>query len=142
MEAIIARALGADRVVVAMQFLRFGAVGFLGFFVDTAVVYASRGWLGLYGAGVLAYLVTASVNWVLNRLWTFRGKSRDGQPMHRQWGMFMATNLIGFVLNRGMYAILVTVSPFVAANPVFAVAAGAVCGLFTNFSLSRRVVFR
>jgi putative flippase GtrA len=46
------------------------------------------------------------------------------------------------VLNRGTYAVLVTFVPLCAAEPVWAVAAGAVAGMFLNFSLSRAMVFR
>lgn len=121
------------------QFLRFGAVGACGFVVDTATVYALRGTLGLYGAGMVSYLLAATSNWALNRAWTFRGQG-DG-PAHRQWARFMVANLAGFVLNRGTYAALVTWVPLCAAEPVFAVAAGSVAGMFVNFGLSRRMVF-
>jgi putative flippase GtrA len=56
--------------------------------------------------------------------------------------MFMITNLGGFVLNRGTYAILVTFVAAAAAQPVIATASGSVAGMFVNFSLSRRLVFR
>lgn len=121
------------------QFLRFGTVGAIGFLIDTATVYALRGRLGLYGAGMVSYLLAASCNWALNRAWTFRG--RGNGPAHHQWARFLAANLVGFVLNRGTYAALVTWVPLCAAQPVFAVAAGSVAGMFVNFALSRRVVF-
>jgi putative flippase GtrA len=122
------------------QFLRFGVVGTFGFVIDTATVYASRGALGLYGAGVLAFLVAATANWWVNRIWTFRGLGSGA--LHHQWAKFLAANSLGFVLNRGAYFILVTVSVLCAANPVIAVAAGSVTGLAANFTLSRRLVFR
>ena len=122
------------------QFLRFGTVGAFGFLVDTATVYATRGTLGLYGAGVLAFLVAATANWGLNRIWTFRGLGSGA--LHRQWAMFLAANSVGFVLNRGAYFILVTFSVLCAANPVIAVGAGSITGMFANFTLSRRLVFR
>jgi putative flippase GtrA len=122
------------------QFLRFGTVGAFGFLVDTATVYATRGALGLYGAGVLAFLVAATANWGLNRVWTFRGLGSGA--LHRQWAMFLAANSVGFVLNRGAYFILVTFSVLCAANPVIAVGAGSITGMFANFTLSRRLVFR
>lgn len=123
-----------------IDLLRFGTVGGVGFLLDSATVYASRATLGLYGAGVLAYFVAATGNWLLNRVWTFRG--RGSGPAHRQWAAFLAANLVGFVLNRGTYAILVTVSALCARQPVYAIAAGAIAGLFTNFSLSRKLVFK
>ena len=121
------------------QFLRFGVVGACGFVVDTATVYALRFTLGLYGAGMVSYLLAATSNWALNRIWTFRGQGSG--PAHRQWARFMVANLAGFVLNRGTYAALVTWVPLCASQPVFAVAAGSVAGMFVNFGLSRRVVF-
>jgi putative flippase GtrA len=134
------RAATPARVLVARQFLRFGVVGLIGLVIDTAVVYGLRGTLGLYGAGVLAYFVAATGNWLLNRVWTFRGHGSG--PAHRQWAMFVTTNLVGFVLNRGTYVLLVTFLAAAAAQPVIATSAGAVAGMFVNFSLSRRVVFR
>jgi putative flippase GtrA len=128
------------QIAVMVEFIRFGAVGFAGFIVDTASVYATRGWLGLYGAGIVAYFISASFNWLLNRLITFRGKSTGS--LHRQWAMFLVTNMAGFVLNRSTYALLVTVSAAAASQPVIATAAGSVAGMFINFSLSRRLVFR
>ena len=128
------------RIFTLVQFSMFGTVGFVGFLADTATVYSFRYSLGLYGAGAVAYLVAATVTWLLNRLWTFRGSG--GGPAHRQWARFLAVNLIGFVLNRGTYAILVTFVPLCAAEPVYAVGAGAIAGMFLNFSLSRTMVFR
>ncbi len=134
------RLLTAERVLLAREFLRFGAVGLTGLAIDTATVYALRGSLGLYGAGVVAYGIAASTNWLLNRVWTFRGKGSG--PAHHQWVKFLVANLLGFVLNRGTYALLVTFMPLAAAQPVIATSAGSVAGMFVNFSLSRRYVFR
>jgi putative flippase GtrA len=129
----------AQRRIIA-QFLRFGVVGGVGFVVDTATVYSLLHWWGLYGAGVAGFVTAASANWLLNRIWTFRGQGTG--PAHRQWAMFMVTNLAGFVLNRGTYVLLVTFVAIAARQPVIAIAAGAVAGMFVNFSLSRRLVFR
>ena len=128
------------RIDTLVQFLMFGTVGTAGFLVDTATVYALRGSLGLYGAGMVAYVVAATVTWILNRVWTFRGLG--GGPMHQQWARFLVVNLGGFALNRGTYALLVTFVALCAEQPVFATAAGAIAGMFVNFSLNRTMVFR
>lgn len=128
------------RIRVFVQFLMFGTVGVLGWMVDTATVYALRGTLGLYGAGMVSYLVAASCNWLCNRLWTFRGHG-DG-PAHRQWARFLGANIFGFILNRGAYVLLVTFVALCARQPIYATAAGAVAGMFVNFGLSRTLVFR
>ncbi len=120
--------------------MKFGVVGVFGFLIDTAVVYGLRASLGLYGAGAVSYVVAATGNWALNRVWTFRG-SGSGKA-HHQWALFLLTNLVGFTLNRGTYALLVTFVPLCNAQPVFATAAGAVAGMFVNFGMARAVVFR
>ncbi len=128
------------RIATLIQFLMFGTVGAIGFLADTATVYAFRYSLRLYGAGVVAYGVAATVTWLLNRLWTFRGQGSG--PAHHQWARFLMVNLGGFVLNRGTYAALVTFVPLCAEQPVYAVGAGAIAGMFLNFRLSRTMVFR
>jgi putative flippase GtrA len=138
--APLRRSATPARLVMIAQFARFGVVGVSGLIIDTTTVYGLRHALGLYGAGLVAYATSATWNWVLNRLWTFRG--RGSGPAHRQWGMFMITNLAGFVLNRGTYAILVTFVAAAARQPVIATAAGSMAGMFVNFNLSRRLVFR
>src|SRR5215831_18594944 len=75
------------RVTTLVQFLMFGTVGGIGFLADTATVYSLRRSLGLYGAGMVAYVVAATVTWILNRVWTFRGLGSG--PMHRQWARFL-----------------------------------------------------
>ena len=122
-----------------LRMLRFGTAGTAGFLVDTAVVYALRAPLGLYGAGAVSYLVAASVVWLINRRWTFRDRAQ--QPPGRQWTLFLAVNLVGFTLNRGCYAALIATVPVCARMPVLAVAAGAIAGMGVNFMLAQRVVF-
>lgn len=132
--------LSPARVALLAQFLRFGVVGGVTFLVDAATVYALRGSLGLYRAGLVSYVVAATFSWALNRAWTFADADRGAA--HRQWAMFLATNLVGFALNRGTFFALIAYSAFCAANPILPVGAGAIAGMFTNFGLSRRLVFR
>jgi len=134
------RWISPAHLILGAQFVQFATVGVAGLMVDAVVVYATRGWAGLYAAGLLSYLVAVTVTWALNRMWTFRGLGQ-GSAL-RQWARFVVANLLGFVLNRGTYFTLVTVSPLCADQPIYAVAAGAVAGMFANFNLSRGVVFK
>ena len=136
----LAQALPERHRSLGGEFLRFGTVGAFGFCIDVAVVYALRGALGLYGAGMVAYLAAASANWALNRIWTFRDRAHSA--VHAQWARFLLVNLFGFVLNRGAYSILIASLPAARAQPVIAVAAGSISGFLVNFLLSRRLVFR
>lgn len=136
----VRRHLPAARLAATAQFLRFGVVGTLGFVVDTAVVYGTRPLLGLYWGGAAAYLVAATTTWAVNRLWTFHAAPR-GAPL-RQWALFLSTNALGFALNRGTYALLVSLWDTAWREPVLAVAAGSLAGMALNFHLSRNIVFK
>jgi putative flippase GtrA len=139
MQAVLERLLGEALARLAMQFLRFGTVGAAGFVVDTAVVYGLRGAIGIYAAGAAAYCVAATFTWFFNRLWTFRSAPRGAAG--RQWMLFLATQCAGFVVNRGVFALLVTFSPFCATYPAVAIAAGVAAGMFLNFAAAKRFVF-
>jgi putative flippase GtrA len=141
LDRLLLRLLGPRLAGLAREFLRFGTVGTVGFVVDTSVLYGALALgAGLYGGRAISYVTAATTTWLLNRLWTFR--HRGGGPVHQQWALFVAVNLGGFVLNYGTYATLVTFVPLVAAYPVLGVAAGSIAGMFSNFILSRQVVFR
>ncbi len=122
------------------QFLRFGTVGGLGFIVDNAVVYGLRGSVGLNWAGALAFPAAATVTWAVNRIWTFRGQGSGSAGA--QWLRFLAVNSVGFVLNRGTFFILVATSTLCVDYPVLATGAGTAAGMFVNFGLSRKIVFK
>jgi putative flippase GtrA len=51
----------------AEDFLRFGVVGTVGFCVSVCIIYAVRGFMNLYAAGVLAWMISVTVTWWLNR---------------------------------------------------------------------------
>lgn len=138
---LLVRLLGPARAALAQEFLRFGVVGTVGFVVDTTVLYGALALgAGLYGGRAISYVTAATTTWLLNRLWTFRNRA-GGTSAHRQWALFVIVNLGGFALNYGTYAALVTFVPLVAAWPVLGVAAGSIAGMFSNFFLSRALVF-
>ncbi|WP_215746637.1 GtrA family protein [Gluconobacter sp. P1C6_b] len=132
----------SNRPEIIDQFLRFGAVGGLGFLVDWGTVSLLRAPLGLTAATLIAYFVAATENWFLNRFWTFRLSAGSNQHMVLQWLRFLLANSFGFLLNRGMVFLLYATVPLTVRHPVIALAAGALCGMIANFNLSRRLVFR
>lgn len=130
------------RLALIAQFFRFGVVGTVGFLVDAGVLWAMMALgAGPYGGRILSYVAAASATYALNRAWTFRSAAR-GAPVARQWGLFLALNLLGFAANYGTYATLLSTTEAVARWPVLGVAAGSLAGMFINFGLSRRFVFR
>ncbi len=68
-------------LLLAAEFLRFGTVGGLGLLWDVSTFYVVRPFLGFTIATLASFLVAATMNWILNRLWTFRGPRQPGQPV-------------------------------------------------------------
>ncbi|MDE1896861.1 MAG: GtrA family protein [Rhodospirillales bacterium] len=128
------------RLGVSESFIRFAIVGTLGFVWDTGTVYLLRPFVNLYIAGTCSFIVAATINWIINRLWTFRHVEHGAA--HVQWVKFLAANAVGFVFNRGTFFLLVAFSPVVVKHPVIGIAAGSAAGLIFNYLLSKRFVFR
>jgi putative flippase GtrA len=134
--------LNAKRLRLSGEIIRFGVVGVAGFVVDAGVLtlalLAGAGpWLGR----VISYVAAATATFALNRGWTFRHADRS-RPVTRDWGLFLAVNLVGFACNYGTYAALISGVPMMRDLPILAVAAGSLAGMVGNFVLSRRYVFR
>jgi putative flippase GtrA len=122
------------------RFVRFGLVGILGLCWDTGTVYALRDLTGLYVAGTCGFLVAATANWCLNRIWTFG--DRVHETHHTQWAKFIVANSAGFAINRGCFFILISINSYCFEHPVYPVIAGSISGLGANYLLSKRFVFR
>ncbi|WP_415427928.1 GtrA family protein [Acetobacter malorum] len=136
-----APASGSDPRAKLIRLLKFGTVGGLGLVWDSGTLYALRPFIGLTAATLVAYFVAATINWMLNRLWTFKGAGQHDHPV-LQWLRFLLANSLGFLLNRGtVYTLFYTV-PLCVTYPVLALAAGSLAGMFANFNLSQKMVFR
>ena len=96
--------------------------------------------MGPYAGRLVSFFVAASVTWICNRLFTFRGQG--GGHAGVQWAKFLIVSAGGFVLNYGTYAVLIATVPMVHAHPALGVAAGSIAGMFFNFFAARTVVFK
>lgn len=135
------------------QFLRFGAVGAVGFVVDAGMLYASAPVLGWYGARVLSFLAAATATWFLNRRYTFvEVAAAEGATSRatgaaapklvgRQYSQYLLSMLLGGCVNYAVYAATLhwIHGPFAA---LLGVALGSCAGLGVNFAAASRIVFR
>ena len=126
----------------ASEVIRFGISGVAGFIVDAGIVVLFTRGLGLgpIVAQVVGFTIAVTVTWLINRHWTFAEHASE-KWLH-EWTRYVAANLIGAVVNNGVYVVLVLTLAMFSRNPVFAVAAGSLAGIGFNFTLSRFVVFR
>ena len=125
-----------------VQFLKFGTVGFAGFFVDLALLHFALDVLGLnhYFAALFSFPFTVTFTWAGNRYFTFRGKSQGS--IHAQWVRFFMVCGVGLVLNRGAYSILTATVPLVYQYPSLGLIAGTGAGMFFNFFFAKKMVFK
>ncbi|MDI2112319.1 GtrA family protein [Commensalibacter nepenthis] len=123
------------------QFIQFGLVGLSGLALDTCTVYLLRHIIGLTTATLVAYFIAATSNWLINRLWTFHGLGKNKHFVN-QWFTFLITNILGFCLNRGTVLILFHFSQTCVAHPIIALIIGAATGMFANFNISRKLVYK
>ncbi len=124
------------------QFLRFAAVGALGFGVDagTLMLAVHTLSLNLYFGRLISFLTAASFTWALNRRVTFRTVA--SRSYFGEWLRFLLSNSVGGLVNFGVYAGMIHELSLARQAPYLAVAAGSIAGLFVNFSLTKVFVFR
>lgn len=120
-------------------FLRFAAVGAAGFVVNEAGLYVAIHLLGLGrdAAWFFAFVPAVTFTWWGNRTLTFAAQA--SRAWLKEWGRFVATNALGAGVNLAVYETLIHLTRL---DPALALAAGVLCGLVFNFTLSKRVVFR
>jgi putative flippase GtrA len=123
------------------KFVLFGLAGGAGFVVDTAVLYLLKGALGLYGARVVSFLCAVATTWIINRSFAFKGQTAD-LPIWREFLHYLGAMILGGAVNYAVYAVLVATIPLVAEQPVLGVGAGVIAGMFVNFLLADRLVFK
>jgi len=125
------------------QFLRFGIVGAVGYFIDVAVLYLML-YLGLdlYSARVISFISAATSTWIGNRLFTFTTSGSPGRKLSREWAAYIAAMALGGLANYGAYAMLITFLVVLRDHPWLAVAGGTSAGLLINFVLARRILYK
>lgn len=135
----------ADFVAQAREskFLRFAAVGAVGFLVDAAVLAVGLHAFMLepFSARAISFLCAATFTWAINRRFTFP-ESAMAQDHAKEWARFVAVNGVGGLINYGTYAALVTFAFAPFSNPFVALGLGSLAGLVFNFFGSKRFVFQ
>ena len=80
------------------KFLKFGIVGFSGLFIDFGFTYLSKEKLRVqkYFSNAIGFMMAASSNYILNRIWTFH--SEDPKVLV-EYSQFMFISLLGLAIN-------------------------------------------
>ncbi|MBI5540283.1 MAG: GtrA family protein [Bacteroidia bacterium] len=94
-------------LTVFYKFIKFGIVGFTGLLVDFAFTYLFRNILKVnqYIANAVGFIIAATTNYILNRIWTFKSNNPD---VLIEFGEFFLISLIGLGINSIFLWILVS----------------------------------
>ncbi len=124
-------------------FLKFCAVGVIGFLTDIAVLYSAKAWLGWYGARLLSFTCAASLTLLLNRRYTFNSiaVSSTKSGFLTQYMRYLVLMMFGGTINYLTYVAVLEYFP-ISFAPLMGVGLGSIAGLALNFTLARMVVFR
>jgi len=101
--------------ILILKFLKFGVVGVSGAVIDFGVTALCKGILGLPEllANAIGFTLAATSNYFLNRVWTWKSKSKD---VGVEYAKFFFVSLIGLGLNSIIVFLLKDISivpPFV-----------------------------
>jgi putative flippase GtrA len=119
----------------------FGAIGGVGFLIEAAVLtwlVRVNGW-GLYGSRVLSFGLAVTATWYLNRRFTFA--RRAGADRGREYVRYFLAQVIGALINLGVYGTIIAAVPVVAAYPVLPLAVGSGVAMVFNFLAARHFAF-
>jgi putative flippase GtrA len=87
------------------QFLRFCVVGVSGTVIDFGITYLlkEKARLNKYVANSTGFILAATSNYVLNRIWAFRNHN---PAIGEQYVLFMAISVLGLLINNGVIYLL------------------------------------
>lgn len=128
-------------MIPSRQLLWFGAVGLIGLFVDVAILTVLRDPAGVYIARLASFLGAATTTWILNRRFTFAGRS-TGMSLPGEYVRYLSLMLGGGLVNLATYSILA--SQF-SQTPLWLgayVGIGSLLGMVVNFAGASNWLFR
>ncbi|MCD4744872.1 MAG: GtrA family protein [Bacteroidales bacterium] len=80
------------------KFIKFGIVGFSGLIVDFGITYICKEKIRIqkYISNAIGFIVAASTNYILNRIWTFQSHNPQ---IALEYSQFLIISLIGLGIN-------------------------------------------
>ncbi|UTA49054.1 GtrA family protein [Simiduia sp. 21SJ11W-1] len=121
---------------------KFGMVGGSGFVVDMSLYALFHSVLGmnLLVARSIAYWLTSTWNWYLNRIFTF--KDADNGRKRVQWAKYILMCLISFVPSMGTFYGLTHTMDFFMEHSQLALIAGVLVGALFNYVVAGFLIFK
>lgn len=80
------------------KLIKFGFVGLFGLLIDFSITYIFKEWFKInrYLSNSIGFLVAASSNYLLNRVWTFQS---DNPEVFLEYSSFLLISIVGLGIN-------------------------------------------
>ncbi|QBJ79105.1 GtrA family protein [Aquitalea sp. USM4] len=124
----------------SMRFLQFGIVGVAGFLADYGSYLLFSSFMPFYLARLLSFVVAVCTTWLLNRSWTFKQRP-SRHPWPKELLFYFVSMSLGGAFNLGVSLLLLNFFHQLPHIALFALAAGSIAGLISNYLLSSRIIF-
>jgi putative flippase GtrA len=124
------------------QFVKFCVVGGVGFAVDGGLLFVLvHGDVSPYFARFVSFPCAVLATWWLNSRWTFTAEGKGMSAGGKQFGAYIAVQLLGALTNLAVYVGALRFTGTEAGQAFVAFAFGSAAGLVVNFLGSRFLVF-
>ncbi|MCL2139024.1 MAG: glycosyltransferase [Treponema sp.] len=124
------------------QFIKFMITGGLGTIVNLSLFFLFADILMIHAIPVSigCFTISATQNYILNQLWSFKMQTTGRRLSVKRWGLFMASSLLGLGVN--VIVMQLILLQWNLPYKFIAQACGIAAGMVSNFILSKYVVFR
>jgi putative flippase GtrA len=115
-------------------FIKFGVVGFIGLIIDFSITYVLKEFLKInrYISNSIGFLVAASSNYFLNRVWTFNS---DNPEIFFEYTSFLIISIVGLVINNFFLYLFEKRFNFYLSK-LFAIAVTTIWNFFANYLIT------
>lgn len=123
------------------EFFLFGIAGTIGFVVDASVLQVGHFvfQINLVWSQLLAYFCAVYCTWIINRRLAFVHQATKTKGA--EFGRYLIATGFGFILNNGVYLLVIWQWALTDRYPVVAVALGSLAGMVFNFVAARGWVY-
>lgn len=123
------------------NFLRFSAVGAVGFAVDTSTLYLLMHSMDILYARCVSLFCSMLTTWLLNRMFTFK-RVVTPRGLWIEVCCYFAITVVGACINYFVFASLMTKSIWLLRLPIVGVAVGTGAALFWNYVALKHFLYR
>jgi putative flippase GtrA len=116
------------------KLIKFGVVGFTGLIIDFSVTYVLKEYLKInrFLSNSIGFLVAASSNYLLNRVWTF---SSDNPKILLEYTSFLIISTVGLLINNTILYLFEKKYNFYLSK-LFAIAITTLWNFFGNYLIT------